>query len=38
MDLNKQEIRLYAIGSDARDGVDDEVGETIDVRTVKYGR
>lgn len=38
MDLNKQEIRLYAIGSDARDGVDDEVGETIDVRIVEYGR
>lgn len=26
-----------AIGSDARDGVDNEVGETVDVRILKYG-
>ena len=38
MDLKKQEIRLYAIGSDARDGVDNEVGKTVDVRILKYGR
>ena len=38
VDLKKQEVRLYAIGSDARDGVDNEVGETVDVRILKYGR
>ena len=38
LDLKKQEVRLYAIGSDARDGVDNEMGETVDVRILKYGR
>lgn len=37
IDLKKQEVRLYAIGSDARDGVDNEPGETVDVRILKYG-
>ena len=37
LDKVKQEIRLYAIGSDARDGVDNEPGEKVDVRIVKYG-
>lgn len=36
IDKKKQEIRLYAIGSDARDGVDNEVGETVDLRIMKY--
>ena len=38
LDLKKQEVRLYAIGSDAKDGVDNEVGETVDVRILNYGR
>ena len=38
IDKKKQEIRLFSIGSDARDGVDNEVGETVDVRILKYGR
>lgn len=37
IDMKKQEVRLYAIGSDARDGMDNEVGETVDVRILKYG-
>lgn len=37
IDLKKLEIRLYAIGSDARDGVDNEPGEKVDLRIVKYG-
>ena len=37
IDKKKQDIRLYAIGSDARDGVDNESGEKVDVRIVKYG-
>ena len=37
LDKAKQEIHLYAIGSDARDGVDHEAGEKVSVRIVKYG-
>lgn len=37
LDLKKQEVRLYAIGSDARDGVDDEPGDTVEMRIFKYG-
>ena len=37
IDKVKQEVRLYAIGSDARDGVDNEPGEKVDVRILKYG-
>ncbi len=37
LDKVKQEVRLYAIGSDARDGVDNEPGEKVDVRILKYG-
>lgn len=37
LDKVKQEVRLYAIGSDARDGVDNESGEKVDVRILKYG-
>ena len=37
IDKVKQEVRLYAIGSDARDGVDNEPGEIVDVRILKYG-
>lgn len=37
LDKVKQEIRLYAIGSYARDGVDNEPGEKVDVRILKYG-
>ena len=36
IDKKKQEIRLYSIGSDARDGVDDEVGEMVDLRVLNY--
>lgn len=36
IDKKKQEIRLYSIGSDARNGVDDEVGETVDLRVLNY--
>lgn len=36
IDKKKQEVRLYSIGSDARDGVDDEVGEPVDLRVVNY--
>ena len=32
IDKKKQEVRLYSIGSDARDGVDDEVDKTVDLR------
>ena len=37
IDKVKQEVCLYAIGSDARDGVDNEPGEIVDVRILKYG-
>ena len=37
LDLKNQEVHLYAIGSDARDGMDNWVGETVDVRILKYG-
>lgn len=37
IDKVNQEVRLYAIGSDARDGVDNEPGEIVDVRILKYG-
>lgn len=37
IDKKKQEIRLYSIGSDARDGVDNEPWEKVDVRILKYG-
>lgn len=37
IDLKNQEVRLYAIGSDARDGVDDDPGDTVDMRILKYG-
>ena len=37
IDKVKQEVLLYAIGSDARDGVDNEPGEKVDVRILKYG-
>ena len=37
IDKVKQEVRLYTIGSDARDGVDNEPGEIVDVRILKYG-
>ena len=36
IDKKKQEIRLYSIGSDARNGVDDEVGETVNLRVLNY--
>ena len=36
IDKKKQEVRLYSIGSDARDGVDDEVGEPVDLRVFNY--
>lgn len=36
IDKKKQEVRLYSIGSDARDGVDDEVGESVDLRVFNY--
>lgn len=36
IDKKKQEVRLYSIGSDARDGVDDEVGELVDLRVLNY--
>lgn len=36
IDKKKQQIRLYSIGSDARNGVDDEVGETVDLRVLNY--
>lgn len=36
IDKKKQEISLYAIGSDARDGVDNEPGEKVDVRILNY--
>ena len=36
IDKKKQEIRLYSIGSDARNGVDDEIGETMDLRVLNY--
>ena len=36
LDKVKQEIRLYAIGSDAKDGMDDEIGENVDVRIFNY--
>lgn len=37
IDKKKHEVRLYSIGSDARDGVDNEAGEKVDVRILKYG-
>lgn len=37
IDKVKQEVRLYTIGSDVRDGVDNEPGEKVDVRILKYG-
>ena len=37
IDKVKQEARLYAIGFDARDGVDNEPGDKVDVRILKYG-
>ena len=37
IDKKKHEVRLYSIGSDARDGVDNEPGEKVDVRILKYG-
>lgn len=36
LDKSKQMIRLYAIGSDAKDGMDDEIGKTVDVRIFNY--
>ena len=36
IDKKKQQIRLYSIGSDARNGVDDEVGETVNLRVLNY--
>lgn len=36
IDKKKQEISLYAIGSVARDGVDNEPGEKVDVRILNY--
>ena len=36
LDKVKQEVRFYAIGSDARDGVDNEPGEKVGVRILKY--
>ena len=36
LDKGKQEIKLFSIGADARDGVDDEVGNPVDVRTLNY--
>ena len=36
IDKKKQEVRLYSIGSDARDGVDDEVGEMVNLRVLNY--
>lgn len=36
LDLKKQEIQLFSIGSGARDGIDDEAGEAVDVRILNY--
>lgn len=36
IDKKKQEIRLYAIGSNARDGVDNEMGEIVGLRILNY--
>lgn len=36
IDKKKQEVRLYSIGSDARDGVEDEVGEMVNLRVLNY--
>lgn len=36
IDKKKQKVRLYSIGSDARDGVDDEAGELVDLRVLNY--
>ena len=36
IDKKKQEVRLYSIGSDARDGVDNEVGGLVNLRVLNY--
>ena len=36
IDKSKQEIKLFSVGSNARDGVDNEIGEIVDVRILKY--
>ncbi|MDO4756718.1 MAG: hypothetical protein Q4A54_10255 [Parabacteroides sp.] len=38
LDKGKQEVKLFSIGSNARDGVDNEPGKEVDVRIVKYGK
>lgn len=37
LDKKRQEVKLFAIGSDARDGIDDERGKQVEERTVNYG-
>lgn len=36
LDLKKQQIQLLSIGSDARDGIDNEAGELVDIRILNY--
>jgi hypothetical protein len=36
IDKGKREIRLFSIGARARNGYDDDPGEAVEVRTVKY--
>lgn len=36
LNMKKQEIQLFSIGSDARNGIDDAVGETVNVRILNY--
>ena len=36
IDKEKRKIKFYSIGSNARDGIDDDPGKPVDVRIVKY--
>lgn len=36
IDKSKRTIKLFSIGSNARDGYDDDPGEEVDIRTVQY--
>ena len=36
IDKKKQQVRLYSIGSDARDGMDNMAGEAVDLRVLNY--
>lgn len=36
LDLKKQQIQLLSIGSDARDGIDNDAGELVDIRILNY--